>query len=98
MATRLFPNNIQHIGPELAISWNDDAETFLNLELLRRACPCAACGGEPDVLGNIDRPEVTSMVIYLLISLPSSGSATEVNAAYRPTHTRCTLTRERSRQ
>jgi DUF971 family protein len=21
--------------------------------MLRRACPCAACGGEPDVLGNI---------------------------------------------
>ena|SRR5436190_10258848 len=56
---RLYPTNIQHIGSELAIVWSDGAETFLNLELLRRACPCAACGGEPDVLGNIDRPEVT---------------------------------------
>lgn len=59
MATRLFPENIQHIGPELAISWSDGAETFLNLEVLRRACPCAVCGGEPDVLGNIERPDVT---------------------------------------
>ena len=59
MAARLLPTNIQHIGPELAIAWNDGAETFLNLEVLRRACPCAVCGGEPDVLGNIERPEVT---------------------------------------
>jgi len=26
---------------------------------LRRACPCAACGGEPDVIGNISRPLVS---------------------------------------
>ena len=58
MAARLFPNNIQHIGPELAIAWSDGTETFLNLEVLRRACPCAVCGGEPDVLGNIERPDV----------------------------------------
>ena len=56
---RLTPTNIQHIGPELAIAWSDGAESFLNLEQLRRACPCAVCGGEPDVLGNIERPEVT---------------------------------------
>ena len=59
MAARLTPTNIQHIGPELAIAWSDGTESFLNLELLRRACPCAVCGGEPDVLGNIDRPTVT---------------------------------------
>lgn len=56
---RLLPSNIQHIGSELAIAWNDGTESFLNVELLRRACPCAACGGEPDVLGNIERPEVS---------------------------------------
>jgi DUF971 family protein len=56
---RLLPINVQHIGSELAIAWNDGVESFLNLELLRRACPCAACGGEPDVLGNIERPEVS---------------------------------------
>jgi DUF971 family protein len=56
---RLEPANIQQIGDELAIQWNDGAESFLNLEFLRRACPCAACGGEPDVLGNISRPNVT---------------------------------------
>ena len=55
---RLLPINIQHIGSALAIAWNDGTESFLDVELLRRACPCAACGGEPDVLGNIERPEV----------------------------------------
>ena len=59
MPARLLPTSIQHIGDELAISWSDGGETFLRLVDLRRACPCAACGGEPDVLGNIERPEVT---------------------------------------
>ena len=59
MSERLLPTSIQHIGEELAISWNDESETFIRLVDLRRACPCAVCGGEPDVLGNIDRPEVT---------------------------------------
>ena len=56
---RLEPKNIQQIGNELAIQWNDGSESYLGLELLRRACPCAACGGEPDVLGNISRPHVS---------------------------------------
>ena len=55
----LEPTNIQQIGNELAIQWNDGKESYLNLEFLRRACPCAACGGEPDVLGNVSRPNVT---------------------------------------
>jgi DUF971 family protein len=53
---RLEPTNIQQIGNELAIQWNDETESYLGLEMLRRACPCAACGGEPDVLGNIIMP------------------------------------------
>jgi DUF971 family protein len=56
---RLSPEDIQLIGNELAIRWNDGLESFLNLEALRRACPCAGCGGEPDVLGEIVRPSVT---------------------------------------
>jgi DUF971 family protein len=56
---RLEPNNIQQIGNELAIRWNDGTESYFNLEFLRRACPCAACGGEPDVLGNVSRPRVS---------------------------------------
>lgn len=56
---RLVPKNVQQIGSELAIQWSDGTESFFQLETLRRACPCAACGGEPDVLGNISRPNVT---------------------------------------
>ena|ERR1700719_4739298 len=56
---RLEPTNIQQIGNELAIQWNDGAESYFDLEFLRCACPCAACGGEPDVLGNISRPKVS---------------------------------------
>src|SRR5882672_2428373 len=59
MAERLTPINIQQIGNELAIAWSDGVESYLPLEELRRNCPCAACGGEPDVLGYVDRPEVT---------------------------------------
>jgi len=59
MAPRLLPTNIAQIGDELAIAWNDGTESFLGLEVLRRNCPCAMCGGEPDVLGRIERPEVS---------------------------------------
>lgn len=59
MTARIIPTNIQQIGNELAVVWNDGAESYLSLETLRRACPCAACGGEPDVLGRVIRPEVT---------------------------------------
>lgn len=46
------------IGETLALRWSDGHETYLPLPSVRRACPCAACGGEPDVLGRIERPEV----------------------------------------
>ena len=51
--------DVQLIGGEVAIRWNDGMESFLPLERFRRACPCAMCGGEPDVLGNIVRPDVS---------------------------------------
>jgi DUF971 family protein len=56
---RLELKNVQLIGEELAVQWNDGEESYFALERLRRACPCASCGGEPDVLGNIARPDVT---------------------------------------
>ncbi len=55
----LQPRTIQKIGTELAIAWPDGQETYIPLETLRRACPCASCGGEPDVLGRLLRPEVS---------------------------------------
>ena len=59
MTPTLQPTAIQKIGTELAIAWNDGVETYLPLEFMRRHCPCAACGGEPEVLGNIVRPAVS---------------------------------------
>jgi len=56
---RIELRNAQLIGNELALAWNDETESYFALEFLRRACPCAACGGEPDVLGNVSRPQVT---------------------------------------
>ena len=51
--------NVQLIGNELAMRWSDGLESYLPIERFRRACPCAACGGEPDVLGNVVRPDVS---------------------------------------
>lgn len=47
------------IGGELAVIWSDGKESYYPFEKLRRACPCAACGGEPDVMGNVERPHVS---------------------------------------
>src|SRR5437899_870425 len=47
------PTDIQQIGDELAIRWEDQSESFVPLEKLRRHCPCAGCRGEVDVMGNL---------------------------------------------
>jgi DUF971 family protein len=49
------PLDIQHIGNELAIKWDDGREDFIALDYLRRACPCAGCKGEMDILGNVHK-------------------------------------------
>jgi DUF971 family protein len=49
------PTNIQPIGSELAIKWDDGSEDYILLEKLRRACPCAGCKGETDIMGNVYR-------------------------------------------
>ncbi len=49
--------NIAVVGGELAIAWSDGKESYLDLDRLRRACPCASCSGEPDALGRVARPE-----------------------------------------
>jgi len=52
---RLEPTNLQQIGDELAIAWNDGTESFVKLELLRTGTR----GGEPDVLGQVVRPHLS---------------------------------------
>ena len=56
---QLVPVDIQLAGDDLAVLWSDGEETYLNLEALRRACPCAGCCGEPDITGEIDKPRVS---------------------------------------
>ena len=47
------PKDIQVIGNELAVKWDNGDETFIQLEAMRRACPCAGCAGERDIMGNL---------------------------------------------
>ena len=46
------PSNIQLIGNELCILWQDDSESYFDVEFLRLHSPSAQNIGEKDVLGN----------------------------------------------
>jgi DUF971 family protein len=62
------PVDIQVIGEELAIKWPDGQESFITLEQLRRACPCAGCKGEADIMGNLykgPQPQLSSLSFQL---------------------------------
>ena len=69
------PTDIQSIGEELAIKWDDGAESFVRLETLRRACPCAGCKGEVDVLGHLHKnPDVALTAhAFQLVQIMSVG-------------------------
>ena len=47
------PLDIQPIGDELAIKWDNGDEDFVENTTLRRYCPCASCQGEVDVMGHV---------------------------------------------
>jgi DUF971 family protein len=47
------PLDVQQVGAELAVKWENGEECFIRLENLRRACPCAGCKGEMDIMGNL---------------------------------------------
>ncbi len=55
VATRMRPSDIQPVGDELAVKWEDGTESYVKLEKLRRHCPCAGCKGEMDILGQVYR-------------------------------------------
>lgn len=55
---KLTIENIASISGEVAIAWGGGGESYLGLEDLRRACPCATCQGEPDAMGRVVRPPV----------------------------------------
>jgi DUF971 family protein len=74
-------SDIQHIGHELAIRWQDGTESFFALEKLRRACPCAGCSGEMDILGNVyknpDKP-LAATAFELRRFVPVGGYAVQL--------------------
>ncbi len=70
--------DVQVIGSELALKWDDASESFIPLETLRRACPCAGCQGEVDALGQLHKgPEIpcTAASFRLLSLNPVGGYA-----------------------
>ncbi len=46
-----LPLNIQLIGQEIAIQWDDGVESYFSFEKLRAASPSASNLGERDILG-----------------------------------------------
>jgi DUF971 family protein len=72
------PQDIQHIGNEMAVKWGDGTENFIPLETLRRACPCAGCKGETDIMGNLyknpERP-LTAQAFVLVKFMVVGGYA-----------------------
>ena len=69
------PADIQSIGTELAVKWDDGSESFIPLEALRRYCPCAGCKGEMDIMGNLyknpDKPLTPQA--FILVKIVSVG-------------------------
>jgi len=49
------PRSYQALGDTLVVLWDDGHESYYPLEMLRRACPCAGCSGEPDLFGRMAR-------------------------------------------
>lgn len=46
-----LPTNIQIVGNEVAIVWDDGVESYFEFERLRTASPSAETQGERDILG-----------------------------------------------
>jgi DUF971 family protein len=74
------PLDLQLIGNQLAIKWNDGSESFVALEQLRRACPCAGCKGETDIMGNLHKnppAPLTARSYELARLIPVGGYAVQ---------------------
>jgi DUF971 family protein len=71
----VLPLDLQPIGEELAIKWDDGTESFIPFEKLRRQCPCAGCKGEMDIMGNVYRAPERSLppAAFQLVRLDRIG-------------------------
>ena len=69
------PLDMQLIGNELAVKWDDGTEDFIALEKLRHACPCAGCKGEVDILGNLYKNPALPLTVkaFELVKFMSVG-------------------------
>jgi len=47
---KVKPKTIEVVNNILAIAWDDGHESYFDFETLRRACPCALCKGETNVM------------------------------------------------
>jgi hypothetical protein len=56
---RMKPKTIEVVNNILAIAWDDGHESYFELEALRRACPCAMCKGETNVMVEYKPPPQT---------------------------------------
>ncbi len=76
------PANYQLVGDLLAVVWDDGHESYYPLEALRRACPCAACSGEPDLFGRMamgPKPRYTPASFQLDNVIPIGNYALQPN-------------------
>ena len=48
----ISPQDIQIIGPEVAIRWDDGKESYITFATLRSASPSAEVKGERDIFGH----------------------------------------------
>jgi len=48
----IAPQDIQMIGSEIAVRWNDGKESYITFASLRAASPSAEVRGEQDIFGN----------------------------------------------
>jgi DUF971 family protein len=74
----MHPVDLQCIGNQLAVRWSDGAESFITMEALRRACPCAECKGETDIMGNLHQnppKPLTAKSFELMRIVPVGGYA-----------------------
>ena len=80
------PRDVMIVGNELAIAWTDGREDYISLEILRRACPCAMCKGERDIMGKLykgpERP-YTSLSFQAVAHRRVGGYALQIDWADR---------------
>ena len=49
------------INDLMLFKWEDGLESYINLKILRKKCPCANCEGEKDIFGNIYKGDTKPM-------------------------------------